>query len=275
MPFDFFLGDENLEFLPGERGTEGQLAFGRNLVVAFDFDADEQDVAVLVDGPVGRLDVVADGRVGLVEVPGRRRILRDKGADGGFDFKAARLVEGDNTERLAGMFLGVLDSGLRNGHDFIGHDLQRLAVALFAVGHGQLLDAVVVDLRVREVHKRDIVVVRGEPEFAGRDALAQGRCENAFQEERTLAGQDVCKGVERLRFQGRHVRVADEDDFVRNADGRERFRYRDAVRVQDDGDVVYLVVHVVRLVERGDAQQFRVRFNSGMYGPEVRVGELV
>ena len=71
------------------------------------------------------------------------------------------------------------------------------------------------------------------------------------------------------------MRVANENYLVRDTDGRKSVGNGNAVGVKDDGDVKGLVVHAVRLIERGDAKQFGIVLDGGMDGAEVCVGELV
>ena len=139
---------------------------------AFGFHAKENGVAELVHGAFGRLDVIADVCVRPCKEGGCRGACNKSGPNSVFDFLTGRLVECNDTKSLFGMALCVADSRKRDRFDLVGNFLDRNPLEDFVVRGRELLDSVIVDAFVGERDDCRVAVLRGEPEFPSRCALA-------------------------------------------------------------------------------------------------------
>ena len=263
---------ENLQFLFSEGRADGDLVVACN----FRFTTNEDDIPETVDGAVRRLYEETDVRVRAREKCRNGGASQELGANGVFDFATGGLVECDDSESLFGVALGVLQGGLRNGVHLVFDDLESDSLERFAARRRELLDAVVVDMAVGESDECGIAVQRREPELAGRDALPECRCQDAFLEEGRVRERLVLEGVKRLELQRRIVRVADKDGLACCKNGRDRFGDRDAVGIQDERDVKRgLLGNAEGVAQRKVRQGIGILFDGLVQFAEVCVAELV
>ena len=256
----------------------GECRAGGNLVVAcnFRFAANEDGIPEAVNGAVRRLYEEADVLIRAREECRHGSACQELGADSVFDFAAGGLVECDDSKCFFGVAFGMLQGCLRNGVHLVIDDPEADSLERFAAWGRELLDAVVVDVAVRKRNESGVAIQRREPELAGRNALTERCCQDAFLEERRMRERLVLEGVKWLEFQRRIVRVADKDGLASGKDGRDCFGNRDAVGIQDECDVKSSLFGNPEGVAQGKVRKrVGILLDGLVQLAEVRVAELV